>query len=46
MLSTLDKNVAVVLMVNSSVSGKDAAVYTALLDDLWTHAESLRQAAH
>lgn len=46
MLSTLDKNVAVVLMVNTSVSDKDAAVYTALLDDLWTYAESLRQAAH
>lgn len=45
MLSTLDKDMAVILMVNTSLSGKEAAVYNALLDDLWKHAATLKQQA-
>lgn len=45
MLSTLDKDMAVILMVNTSLSGKEAAVYNALLDDLWKHAATLEQQA-
>lgn len=41
MLSDLQKHVAVVLMVNTSVSEAEAKVYTSLLDDLWRHATSL-----
>ena len=45
MLSTLDKDVAIILMVNTSLSGKEAAVYNALLDDLWKHAATLKRKA-
>jgi len=45
MLSNLSKDVAVILMVNTSLSGKQAAVYPALLDDLWKHAATLKQQA-
>ena len=45
MLSTLDKDVAIILMVNTSLSGKEAAVYNALLDDLWKHAAMLKRKA-
>lgn len=45
MLSTLDKDMAIILMVNTSLSGKEAAVYNALLDDLWKHAATLKQRA-
>lgn len=45
MLSTLDKDMAIILMVNTSLSGKEGAVYTALLDDLWKQAARLKQQA-
>jgi CubicO group peptidase (beta-lactamase class C family) len=45
MLATLDKDVAIILLVNTSLSGKEAAVYTALLDDLWKHAAMLEKQA-
>ena len=45
MLATLDKDVAIILMVNTSLSGKEAAVYNALLDDLWKHAATLKRKA-
>ena len=43
MLSNLGKDMAVVLLVNTSLSGPAAKVYTTLLEDLWKHAEALKR---
>ncbi|RZJ82855.1 MAG: class A beta-lactamase-related serine hydrolase [Massilia sp.] len=44
MLSDLSKDVAVILFVNTSLSGAETKVYTALMEDLWRHAAVLKQA--
>ena len=45
MLSNLSKDVAVVVMTNTSTSGPEAKVYASILDDLWKHAEALGRQA-
>lgn len=45
MLSDLQKHVAVVLMVNTSVPETESKVYASLLDDLWQHAATLERRA-
>lgn len=45
MLADLSRQVAVVLLVNTSIEGADAKVYNDLLKDLWTHAEAVSPTA-
>ncbi|MGH8060656.1 MAG: serine hydrolase domain-containing protein [Pseudoxanthomonas sp.] len=45
MLSDLQKHVAVILMVNTSVPEPESKVYASLLDDLWRHAATLERQA-
>ncbi|GAB3355690.1 serine hydrolase domain-containing protein [Lysobacter tyrosinilyticus] len=42
MLSDLSRRVGVILFTNTSVSGPEAKVYPALMDDLWKYAVTLR----
>lgn len=45
MLSNLSKDVAIILFVNTSVTGPEAKVYNDLFKDLWQHAETLKAQA-
>ena len=42
MLSNLSKDVALIIFVNTSLSGPEAKVYNDLFKDLWQHAEALK----
>ncbi len=44
MLADRSGTLGVVLLVNTSLSGRDAAVTGSILDLLWRHGESLREA--
>ena len=46
MLSNLSKDVAVVIFVNTSLSGPEARVYNDIFKDLWEHAEALKLQAN
>ena len=46
MLSNLSKDVAVVIFVNTSLSGPEAKVYNDIFKDLWEHAEALKLQAN
>lgn len=43
MLSDLSRQVAVVLLTNTSIEGAGAKVYSGLLQDLWAHAEAVKR---
>ena len=45
MLSNLSKDVAVVLFINTSVTGPEAKAYNDIFKDLWQHAEALKAQA-
>ncbi len=45
MLADLAKDVAVIVFVNTSLSGQDGKAYAVLLDELWRHAEGLKEQA-
>ena len=45
-LSNLSKDVAVVIFVNTSLSGPEARVYNDIFKDLWEHAEALKLQAN
>lgn len=42
MLASLSKDVAIILFVNTSLSGQQAKAYAGLMDELWRYAEGLK----
>ena len=46
MLSNLSKDVGVIVFFNTAVAEADGGAYGEIFDQLWSRAESLKQANH